>query len=366
MTKLLERPKTSIDWEMFKTFTQAPGAPGFESEMRDLMKSYLREYADEIIQDRLGGIYGVKRGNLNGPKILVAGHMDEVAFMITRITDGGFLKFQPLGGWWSHVLLAQRVNVMTSRGKKLPGIIGSIPVHLLESDQRDKLVPTKQMFIDIGAENKEQVEEWGIRPGDVAIPVSPYTELEGGKRVMSKAWDNRLGCGIAIELLSSLEGEAHPNNIYAGATVQEEVGLRGAAPAANLIKPDLFFAVDVGPAGDTLGVQDGFGKIGKGMLIRVYDRSMITLPGVRDFLLDIAEKEKIPYQFFISPGGGTDAGRVHLTGEGVPSVAIGVVARYIHSHAAIIDKEDVEATKAFVYALTKALDRSTYESILRH
>lgn len=366
MTKLLEKPKTSINWEMFKAFTQTPGAPGFETGVRKLMRTYLKKYADEILQDRLGGIFGVKRGDVTGPKVLFAGHMDEVAFMITRITEDGFLKFQPLGGWWAHVLLAQRVDVITSKGKCIPGIIGSIPVHLLDKQQRNKLVPISQMFIDIGAESKEQVEEWGILPGDVAIPFSPYTELEGGKRIMSKAWDNRLGCGISIELLSSLKGESHPNTVYAGATVQEEVGLRGAAPAAHLIKPDIFFAVDVGPAGDTLGVQDGFGQIGKGMLIRVYDRSMITLPGVRDFLLDIAEKEQIPYQFFISPGGGTDAGRVHLTGEGVPSVAIGVVARYIHSHAAIIDKEDVEATKEFVVALTKELDRSTYESIVKH
>lgn len=366
MTKLLERPRTAVNWGMFESLTQAPGAPGFEFKVKKLMKSYMDDYADEIIYDRLGGIYGKKRGNIDGPKVLVAGHMDEVAFMVTRVTKDGFLKFQPLGGWWSHVLLAQRVEVITSRGKRLQGIIGSIPVHLLEKEQRNKLVQTSQMFIDIGADGEEQVAEWGVRPGDVAIPVSPYTELEGGKRVMSKAWDNRLGCGISIELLSSLQGEHHPNTIYAGATVQEEVGLRGAAPAANLIQPDIFFAVDVGPAGDTLGVNEGFGEIGKGMLIRVYDRSMITAPGVRDFLLDIAEKEKIPYQFFVSAGGGTDAGRVHVTGQGIPSVAIGVCARYIHSHAAIIDKEDVEATKAFVVAMAKALDHSTYETIIRH
>ena len=113
-------------------------------------------------------------------------------------------------------------------------------------------------------------------------------------------------------------------------------------------------------------MQDGFGEIGKGMLIRVYDRSMITLPRLRDFLLDIAEREKIPYQFFVSPGGGTDAGRVHVTGKGVPSVAIGVVARYIHTHASIIDKDDVEATKAFVLALAKELDYTTYQSIKNH
>lgn len=352
-----------IDWEMFEVLTQVPGAPGFEGEVRKVMKSYLGEYADEIIQDRLGGVFGIKRGESHGPKIMVAGHMDEVAFMVTRVTKEGFLKFQPLGGWWSQVLPAQRVDVITRTGKRIPGMIGATPVHLLDKEAANKVTKIQHMFIDIGATSADEVSEWGIRPGDAAIPHSPFTELEGGRRLMSKAWDNRFGCGMVIELLSALQYERHPNVIYAGATVQEEVGTRGAAPAANLIDPDLFFAVDVGPAGDTPGIQDGFGQIGKGMLIRIYDKSMITLPGIRDFLLDIAEREKIPYQFFVSPGG-TDAGRVHITGQGVPSVAIGIVGRYIHSHVSVIDKEDVEATKQFMFTVAKELNRSTYESIV--
>lgn len=365
MTKILERSKELVDWKMFELLTQVPGAPGFESEVRKVMKSYLHDYSDEIIQDRLGGVFGVKRGDSLGPKIMVAGHMDEVAFMVTKITKDGFLKFQTLGGWWSQVLLAQRVDVITRKGKKITGVIGATPVHLLDRASANKVVNIQQMFIDIGARSSEEVEEWGIRPGDCAVPASSFTELEGGKRLMSKAWDNRFGCGMSIELLSSLQYENHPNVIYAGATVQEEVGTRGAAPAANMIKPDLFFAVDVGPAGDTLGIKDGYGHIGKGMLIRIYDRSMITLPGIRDFLLEIAEREKIPYQFFISPGG-TDAGRVHLTGQGVPSVAIGIVGRYIHSHLSIVDKEDIEATKQFMVAISKEMDRTNYESIVYH
>lgn len=365
MTKLLERSKTTIDWKRLEQLTQVPGAPGFEHEVRKVMKTYLSQYADEIIQDRLGGVFGVKHGSDYGPKIMVAGHMDEVAFMVTRITEDGFLKFQTLGGWWSHVLLAQRVDVITGTGKRIPGTIGSTPVHLLDRSKVNQVVPVTQMYIDVGAESCEEATEWGIRPGDSAIPVGLYTELEGGKRIMSKAWDNRFGCGMAIELLASLQYERHPNTIYAGATVQEEVGARGASPAASLIKPDLFFAVDVGPAGDTLGIEEGFGHIGKGMLIRLYDKSLITSPGLRDFLLDIAEREKIPYQFFVSRGG-TDAGRVHLTGEGVPAAAIGIVGRYIHSHLSIVDKEDIEATKTFLEVVAKELDRSTYESIIYH
>ncbi|MBH8599379.1 M42 family metallopeptidase [Thermoactinomyces sp. CICC 10523] len=353
----------TIQWERFEKLTQTPGAPGFEHEVRKIMRSYISEYTGEIIQDRLGGLFGVKKGDPNGPKVMVASHMDEVAFMVTKITSEGFLKFQPLGGWWSQVMLAQRVDVINRSGKRIPGIIGSIPPHLLSEERRRKPVEIGQMFIDIGAESEEEVREWGIRPGDVAVPHFPFVEMEGGKRLLSKAWDNRFGCGLVLELLDGLKHNHHPNVIYAGATVQEEVGLRGAGTAATLIDPDIFFAVDSGPAGDIPGVNDGLGKIGKGVVIRLYDRSMITLPGMRDFLLDTAESENIPYQFFVSQGG-TDAGRAHQTGIGIPSAAIGICARYIHSHAAVVDKEDIEAAKAFAIALMKRLDRAAFEAIL--
>lgn len=354
---------STINWERYQVLTQTPGAPGFEQEMRKVMHSYISEFAKEIVQDRLGGIFGVKRGQGEGPTILLAGHMDEVAFMVTRITSDGFLRFQPLGGWWNQVMLAQRVEVITRAGKRIPGVIGSIPPHLLTEERRNKPVEVNQMFIDIGATSEEEVNEWGIRLGDPIVPHCPFIEMEGGKRLLSKAWDNRFGCGLALEVLEYLADTDHPNTVYAGATVQEEVGSRGAGVASEMIQPDVFFAVDSGPAGDTPGVSDGFGKIGGGVVIRLYDRSMITSPGMRDFLLDTAESEQIPYQFFVSQGG-TDAGRVHQSGIGIPSATIGICARYIHSHATIVDKEDIEAAKAFALALIKRLDQSTFELIL--
>jgi putative aminopeptidase FrvX len=352
-----------INWLLFEQLTQAAGAPGFEGEVRKIMHTHLQKLADEVVQDRLGGIFGKKVGDKSGPTVWVAGHMDEVAFMVTHITDEGYIRFQPLGGWWSQTLLSQRVHIYTEEGKKIPGVIGSIPPHLLPVEKRQKPLDIKEMFIDIGADGKEKVSEWGIRLGDPIIPDGPFVEMEGGKRIMSKAWDNRMGCGIAIELLNALQGETHPNVLYAGATVQEEVGLRGAATAANLIDPDVFFAVDAGPAGDTPGVRNGFGKMGKGVLIRLFDRSLVPLPKMRDFLLDVAESEQIPYQFFVSQGG-TDAGRVHMANKGVPSAAVGLCSRYIHSHTSIIDKEDLEAVKAFMVAVVKRLDRTAFHTII--
>ncbi|BCU81916.1 peptidase M28 [Polycladomyces abyssicola] len=354
-----------VQWELFRELTQTPAAPGFEQGLRRVIRKHLEPLADELVQDRLGSLFGVKRGNGEHPRVMVAGHMDEVAMMITRITEDGFLKFQPLGGWWSQVMLAQRVEVINERSERIPGVIGSVPPHLLDAEARKKPVEIQKMFIDIGARDKDEVESLGIQPGDAAVPVCPYVEMATGKRIMTKAWDNRFGCGMAIELLRELKGTSHPNTVYAGATVLEEVGARGAKTSAQMIEPDVFFAVDAGPAGDTPGIRDGFGKLGKGVVIRIFDRTMVTLPGMREFLLDTAESEGIPYQFFVSQGG-TDAGQAHLTGKGVPSAAVGIVARYIHSHASVVDKEDVEAAKQFLVALVKRLDKSALESIRGH
>lgn len=353
--------KLMVDWSLFQQLTQAPGAPGFEGEVRRILRTHLEKHSDELVQDRLGGAFGILRGK-SGPRVMVAGHMDEVSFMVTRITEEGFLRFQPLGGWWNQVMPAQRVEVVTRAGKRIPGVIGSVPPHLLKPEARNKPLEIEEMFIDVGARNREEVDRMGIRPGDPAVPVCPFVEMEGGRRLMAKAWDNRFGCGMAVELLKEMKKDRPPNTLIAGATVQEELGLRGAEAAANLIQPDIFFAVDASPAGDIPGVKEGFGRLGGGVLIRIYDRTMVTLPGMRDYLLDTAEKENIPYQFFVSQGG-TDAGAVHRSGTGVPSAAIGVCARYIHSHAAIVDKDDIEAAKAFLIALVKGLDDAAAERI---
>ncbi len=348
--------------ELWKRLTEAPGAPGFEGEVRKIMHEYITNYTDEIVTDNLGSIFGVKRGNENGPRVMVAGHMDEVGFMVTRISEKGFLSFQPLGGWWSQVLLAQRVQVITEKGPVI-GVISSIPPHVLSDEVRNRPMDIKNMYIDIGADSKEDAEKMGVKPGQQIVPICPFTVLANEKKIMAKAWDNRYGCSLSVELLKELkENPAHPNVVYAGATVQEEVGLRGAKTAAGLIDPDIFLALDASPAGDIPGVTDGMGKLGDGLLMRIYDRTMVTLPGLRDFLIDTCEQEGIKYQFFISQGG-TDAGAVHMHGKGVPSAVIGIPARYIHSHAAIMHRDDYEAAKRLLFTVIRKLDTATLEAI---
>ncbi|PKG24952.1 M42 family metallopeptidase [Niallia nealsonii] len=348
--------------ELFKTLTELQGASGNEHEVRNFMREQLSLYSDDIVQDKLGSIFGVKKGKTDDPTVMVAGHMDEVGFMVTSITENGMLRFQPLGGWWSQVLLAQRVQVMTNNGPII-GVIASIPPHLLDDAQRNKPMDIKNMLIDIGADNKEDAKNIGIKPGQAILPICPFTPMANEKKIMAKAWDNRYGCGLAIELLKELQGVDVPNNLYSGATVQEEVGLRGAQTAANMIKPDIFYALDASPANDTSGDKSQFGQLGKGALLRIFDRTMVTHKGIREFVLDTAESNNIAYQYFVSPGG-TDAGKVHIANEGIPSAVIGICSRYIHTSASIIHIDDYAAAKELLINLVKTTDKGTVASIL--
>jgi endoglucanase len=345
--------------DLFKNLTELQGAPANEQLVRAFMKKELEKYADEVIQDNLGGVFGVKNGE--GPKVMVAGHMDEVGFMVTQITKNGMIRFQTLGGWWNQVLLAQRVQVMTDNGPVV-GVIGSIPPHNLTPEQRKKPMEIKNMLIDIGADDQEDAEKIGIKPGQQIVPLTPFTPMANEKKILAKAWDNRYGCGLSIELLKELQNETVPNQLYSGATVQEEVGLRGAQVAANMIKPDIFYALDASPANDAKGDKKEFGHIGKGALLRIFDRTMITHRGMREFILDTAESNNIPYQFFISQGG-TDAGRVHISNEGVPSAVIGICSRYIHTSASIIHVDDYAAAKELLVKLVKETNQNTVEQI---
>ena len=324
------------------------------------MKERLAPVSDELLQDGLGSIFGVKYGEDHGAKIMVAGHMDEVAFMVSGITQKGMLRFQTLGGWWSQVLLAQRVQIFTEKGI-VNGVIASTPPHLLTPEERTKPMNVKNMLIDIGADNEEDAKNMGIRPGQPIVPICPFTPLANPKKIMAKAWDNRYGCGLAIELMEELADEKCQNTLYVGANVQEEVGLRGATTSTNMINPDMFIALDASPANDMTGQKLEFGKLGQGVLLRIMDRTMITNPKLRDYLLDICETHQIPYQYFVSSGG-TDAGKAHLTKSGIPSIVIGICSRYIHTPASIIHTDDYLAAKKLLKILVTCIERDRIQS----
>ena len=351
--------------QMFKDLTDANGIPGNERAPREVMKKYITPFADEIETDNLGSLIAKKIGDENGPKIMVAGHLDEVGFMVTRIDDKGFVFFQTVGGWWSQVMLAQRVTITTRKGQEIIGVIGSKPPHILPAAERNKVVDIKDMFIDVGVASKEEAQLAGIAPGDMITPYFEFNVMQNEKYLLAKAWDNRIGCAIAIDVMRAFENEAHPNIIYSVGNVREEVGLRGAKTATHKINPDIGFAVDVGVAGDTPGVsaKDSTSEMGKGPQIIVFDASLVSHKGLRDFVVDTAEELNIPFQYDAMAGGGTDAGSIHISQNGVPAMAITVATRYIHSHSSILHRDDYDNAVKLIVEVIKRLDRDKVNEI---
>ena len=348
---------------LLKELTEADGAPGFEGDVHKLMKRYIEEVTTEINTDHLGGIGG-KLGN-TGPKVMLAGHLDEVAFMVSKVMDNGYLRLQSLGGWWGHVMLSQRVKIKGHKGDVI-GVIGSKPPHVLPPEERKQVVKMEHMFIDIGVESKEEVEAAGVQVGDPVIPICPFEQMANPKYLLGKAMDNRTGCYMALQLLQQLKDQSLTNQMYAGATVQEEVGLRGATTLVQTVKPDVAVAMDVGVAEDTPGMEsESKIKLGKGPLIGFYDATMVPHRGLRNVIVQIAKEEHIPYQVELMSGGGTDAGKFHLYGEGVPSIVIGVAARYIHSHVSVVHRDDLENGIRLVKAFVQRLDDDMLQQILK-
>lgn len=349
--------------DLLKELTEAQSAPGYEYEVRGIMRRELEKTSEEVMYDNNGSIFGKKEGKSSSPRVMLAGHMDEVAFMIQEITKNGYLRFTPLGGWWDQVLLSQRVTVITDK-RKFTGVIGSKPPHLLKPEERDKVFPIREMYIDIGANSEDQVKEWGIRVGDPIVPICPYELLPDDDTILAKALDNRVGCYLAVEVMKQLSINDHPNTVLSGANVQEEVGLRGAETSPYVVEPDIAFALDVGIAEDGPANDDKEKpKLGGGPLITFLDSTIIPNIRFRDFIVDIAEKNDIPYQIEVMTGGGTDAGKIHLHKRGVPTIAMGVAARYIHSHVSMVSKKDIGNTVKLLVEVIKKLDSGAYDSI---
>lgn len=345
--------------KLLKEITEAAGVPGYEDAVRMVMRQHLEERVT-IEQDKMGSFIGKHVGSSEEPRVMLVGHMDEIGFMVKLITKEGFVRFQPLGGWWDQVLLGHRVVIKTANGDVL-GVLGAKPPHLLDADERKKLVEKNSMYIDVGARSEEEVREMGVRPGDPIIPVSEFSVMANPKFYLSKAFDNRVGCALAVQAVWQLAAGNHPNAVYAVGTVQEEVGLRGAKTSAHAIDPDVAIILEVDIAGDVPGIkpEESAVKMGGGPTLLVYDARMIPNLKLRDLVIATAEELEIPLQFSAMPGGGTDGGMIHIHNEGVPSVVLGVPTRHIHSHNAILCRDDYDQALRLVVALVEKLDAET-------
>jgi putative aminopeptidase FrvX len=350
-------------FELLKELTEANGVPGYEAPVRAVVRKYLETLGD-LSQDKMGSVICKKVGAAASPRVMLVGHMDEIGFMVKLVTKEGFIRFLPLGGWFDQVLLGQRVVILTQNGEVV-GVIGAKPPHLLTKEERNKVVAKKEMYIDIGATSQEEVEAAGVQPGDPIAPRADFVALATQKTYLSKAFDDRVGVALMISTLQAMKDEPHPNSLYGVASVQEEVGLRGATTSVWAVDPDLAIVLESDIAGDVPGIkpEESAVKLGQGPSMLIYDAHMIPNLALRNLVMQVAEAENIPLQVSYVEGGGTDGGVIHLYRTGVPTIVIAVPARHIHSHSSIIHRDDYDGAVKLLTALITRLNAETVRSL---
>jgi endoglucanase len=369
----------TLNYNFLEKLTNAWGPSGFETEVQKMVQEYGRPFTDEILYDKTGSVI-FKRGN-SGPKIMLAGHSDEIGYMIREITKDGNLKISNLGGIIPPYQPSNEILIRPFKGNK--DIIGIIQRSAsIGVKKKDEITPLDKLHVDIGCKSDKEVKELGIRVGDVATQYAIYRTMDrtrikkdnDGKETktehkiaVAKAFDDRIGVFIGLEIMRKLnEGNiSHPNQVFFASTTQEEVGLRGARTAAQLIQPDLGFSLDITPAKDVPGWSEKGHNIGDGVIIHSKDGSMIANPKLKKFAIEIAEENDISFQHGFLGFGGTDAGIIHVTGIGAPSLFIGIPTRYGHSQRAMIDLSDVENAVSLMIEMIKKFDGETVESFTK-
>ncbi len=344
---------------VLKNLSTLPGVPGNEKKVSQYIVSEIKGHVDEIVFDNLGSVIGIKKQD--GPKIMIAGHMDEVGLLVTQITKEGFVKFQTLGGWFSQVMLAQVWEISTKKGVVF-AVTGVKPPHLIPADKKNNAIAIDTMYLDLGVSSKEEAIALGVEPGNMVTPHTEFRVLGNQKYLLGKAWDNRIGSAVVIEVLKRLKD--HPNQLYGTFTVQEEVGLRGAKTSSYVVEPEIAIAVDSGLGTDVPGGDASEQTLGKGPQILLYDSGLVPNQALRRLAVETAKEEKIPYQEGIINVGRTDAGHMHLAHQGAAGLSICIPTRYLHSHTSIIHFDDYENTVKLILAIIKKLDRQKVDQIL--
>lgn len=346
---------------MLKSFSEVIGPSGNESDVRGLVADRLKGFADGVWVDTLGNVIAVKKGSKGVGRLMLAAHMDEIGLFVSHIDDKGFLRVLPIGGVTERSLIYQRVIVKTRDGRIYKGVIGMKPPHVIKPEEARQIPELKELFVDIGASSRDEVSKLGVRVGDVAVFDRELSPLSGD-RVTGKAIDDRVGLTAMIKAFEYIESPEL--DVYAVATVQEEVGLKGAEVAAYSITPDVALALDVTVASDFPGVSEHewCTQLGKGPAIKIADgrsaSGLIAHPEVVDALVKTAEELNIPYQVEVLAGGTTDASVIALNKEGVPAGVVSIPSRYIHSPVEVVDLKDIVDTVRLVRAFVQ---RASYD-----
>ena len=342
---------------LLQTLADAPGPSGFEEAVRAIVVREVKPLADSVSYDGVGSV--IAEHGSAGPRVMLDAHMDELGGIVRRVTPGGFLSMQMLGGWLDQALPDQRWVIIGAKGP-VEAVTGIRDIHVVPPDERTKPFARDSLYLDVGAKDAAGVAALGLSPGDPVVPDAPFRELAAG-RYLGKAWDDRVGCAVVIEALRRLRASGHPNRLFVAATVQEEVGLRGARTAADVIKPDVGIAIEGGITSDSPGrnPEETQAVLGGGPGIFLYDSS--TLPNRRFVALvdEVARAMGIPLQHDLVQGYGDDSAAIQATGGGVPTVNLVVPARYTHAHNGVIDRADFDRMVDLVVALIARLDDAT-------
>ena len=343
---------------LLRRLSEAPGPPGFEEAVRKIMVPELRAVTDEISYDGLGSVIA-RQGN-SGPRIMLDAHMDELGGIVRRTTPDGFLSMQMLGGWLDQALAGQRWIIIGAKGP-VHAVTGIRDIHLTSADERNRLIPRDAVFLDVGARTAAEVEALGIGPGDPVVPDSDFAIMNGTGNYLGKAWDDRVGCAVLIEAARRLRSSGHPNQVFFAATVQEEIGLRGARASTAIIKPDIGIAIEGGVTGDSGGAhaEESQVKLGSGPGMFLYDSSALPNRKLVALVRDTARTKAIALQVDLVQGYGDDSAEMQTVGGGAPTINLVVPARYTHVHNGIINRGDFDGMVDLVVALIQRLDTRT-------
>jgi len=344
---------------LLEELSTCPGPPGGEEPVAAAMRRHLEPIC-EIGRDRLGSLLATKKGGAEQPRVMVAAHMDEVGFMVQNITKDGYLRLQALGGWIAENLPGRRLLVHGAKGA-VEGIVAAVPPHFRKEHKSE--IKIEELFLDIGASSPKEVAAMGLALGDLITPAGRFS-IYNGKLLANKAWDDRAGCAVLVAALKRIAG--HPNTIVGAATVQEEVGTRGAISAVEMVRPQLALVLEGAPADDLPGVakDQPQGALGKGCQIRLYDPSTIIHRRFWQWVTEIARERAIPHQLAVRQSGATDARAIHVAQGGIPTVVLSVPVRYAHAHSGLIALDDFRATLDLTIAILERLDLAVFKSLL--
>lgn len=342
--------------DFLREITEIMGVSGYELKVGLKINDYFHRLCDQTKIDKLGNVIGYKKGSGIGPKIMLAAHMDEIGLMITKIEEGGFLRFTSVGGIDPRTLPAQEVTIYGK--EKVYGIIGAKPPHLTEPEERTKAIKMYDLFIDTGLSEEEVKEKIGV--GDIVVVNRKLLELKNNY-VSGKALDDRAGVAVIIECLKELRKMVHTADVYAVATVQEEVGLRGAMVSSYGIVPDIGIAIDV-CFGDMPGLSEEYtSKLDDGPVLAIGPN---IHPKVFEGLKKVADNWNIPIQLETAPGhSGTDAGAIQIARGGIATAVVSLPQRYMHTSVETLAIQDIKKAGKLLALYIASLDKKGLEEL---